>query len=113
MIPALNLRDGIHIPAETVKGFLWGGVESGMRWMHELPTILDAVCEMHSITRLWASPELRMNLVLFGESDTHGAIVLKLAQPHQEVDNEITSMRIHSGSGRYAELIDTDNTAAW
>lgn len=113
MIPDLYLRDGIHIPADTVKGFLWGGIESGIRWLEQLPPLLDAVCQQHKITNLQAAPQLSMNLVLFGESATHGPIVLKMAQPHWEVTNEITSMRIYSGSGLYAELLDSDESAAW
>lgn len=113
MIPDLTLRDGIHIPAKTVEGFLWGGVESGLRWMHELPALLDTVCQKHDITQLRPSPELRMNLVLFGESASLGPIVLKMAQPNWEVTNEIVSIRIVNESGRYARLIDADETAAW
>lgn len=113
MIPALTLQNGIHIPADTVKGFLWGGVESGVRWLKDLPTILEAACQKHSISQLRTSPELRMNLVLFGESAIHGPVVLKLAQPNWEVDNEIASMRIYSKGSRYAKLIDADESAAW
>lgn len=113
MIPSIQLPDGIHIPAETVKGFLWGGVESGLRWLEGLPALLDSVCQLHQITEVRPSPELRMNLVLFGESAIHGPVVLKMAQPNWEVDNEIASMRIYTSGGRYAELIDADTTAAW
>lgn len=113
MIPDLNLLDDIHIPAETVKGFLWGGVESGVRWMHALPALLDSICQRHNITNLRPSPEIRMNLVLFGESATHGPVVLKLAPPNWEVSNEIASMRIYSRGSRYAQFIDADETAAW
>lgn len=113
MISDLTLRDNIHLPADTVRGFFWGGVESGIRWLEQLPAILDAACEKHNISKLSASPELRMNLVLFGESATHGPVVLKLAQPNWEVNNEITSMRIAGKNGRYAKLIDADESAAW
>lgn len=113
MIPDINLRDGIHVPAGTVKGFLWGGVESGIRWAEELPTILEVVCQKHNISQLRTSPELRMNLVLFGESAIHGPVVLKLAQPNREVSNEIATTRIFNRSGRYAKLIDADESAAW
>ncbi len=113
MIPDLNLQNNIHIPAETVRGFLWGGVESGIRWLHGLPALLESVCQMHNITGLRAGPELRMNLVLFGESATLGPVVIKLAPPNWEVSNEIASTRIFNRSGRYAKLIDADESGAW
>lgn len=113
MISDLNLRDGIHISSDVVRGFFWGGVESGISWAEELPKILEAVCQKHNISQLRPSPELRMNLVLFGESAIHGPVVLKLAQPNWEVNNEIASMRIYSRGHRYAKLIDADETAAW
>lgn len=113
MIPDLNLRDGIRIPADTVKGFLWGGTESGLAWLEQLPLLIEAVCHQHKITNLQAAPQLSMNLVLFGESDIHGPIVLKMAQPNWEVNNEIASMRIYSESGLYARLIDANESAAW
>lgn len=113
MIPDINLKDGIHIPADTVKGLLWGGVESGIRWLEHLPAILDQLCQKHEITDLRPSPEIRMNLVLFGESATHGPVVLKLAQPHWEATNEITALRILGKTGHYAPLIDADVAGAW
>lgn len=113
MIPDLNLRDGIHIPARTVEGFLWGGIERGIRWLEELPTLVETICQKHDITDLRPSPEMRMNLVLFGESSTHGPIVIKLAPPHWEVSNEIAALRLHQQADHYVELIDADETAAW
>lgn len=113
MIPNLRLPNGIQVPAKTVEGFLWGGRESGVRWLQELPTILESICQKHTISQLVLSPEIRMNLVLFGESAVHGSVVIKLAQPHPEVAAEIACLRYMSITGHYAELIDADETAGW
>lgn len=112
-IQDLKLPGDIYIPVETLEGFLWGGRESGIRWLNQLPELIDSVCRQHKIVDLRPSPELRMNLVLFGESATHGPIVLKMAQPHREVSNEIAATRVMNTTGRYARLIDADESAAW
>lgn len=113
MIPDLLLRDGIVVPADRVKGFLWGGVDSGVEWLQRLPALLDSICQKHNITDLRPSPEMRMNLVLFGESEIHGSVVLKLASPHPEVSAEIACLRYVSNTGHYARLIDADESAGW
>lgn len=116
MMPIINdliLPNNIHVPATTVEGFLWGGRESGARWLEQLPALVESVCQQHTITHLRPSPELRMNLVLFGESSQHGPVVLKMAQPHDEVGNEIAATRVMMESGRYARLIDADESGAW
>lgn len=112
-IPDLNLPNGIHIPADQVRRFLWGGVESGVGWLKNLPELLDTLCQLHNITHLRTSPEMRMNLVLFGESATHGPVVLKMAQPNHFVTDEITCLRVMSRTGRYAMLIDANESAGW
>lgn len=112
-IPDLNLANDIRIPAAQVEQFLWGGVESGILWLEDLPALLNTVCQQHKITQLRPSPEMRMNLVLFGESATHGPVVIKLAQPNWEAPNEITAMRILARTGRYVRLIDAHESAAW
>lgn len=112
-IQDLKLPGNIHIPVETLEGFLWGGRESGIRWLNQLPALVESVCEQHQIVDLRPSPELRMNLVLFGESAIHGPIVLKMAQPHRESSNEIAATRVMNTTGRYARLIDADESGSW
>jgi streptomycin 6-kinase len=109
----LYLPNGIVIPADQVKGTLWGGVTSGIAWLQHLPTLVETLCQRFSIKNLRPAPEIRMNLVLFGDSAIHGPVVLKVAQPHPEASNEIACMRIMSSTGRYSRLIDADPSSAW
>lgn len=100
VIEDLSLPNGIVIPGDRVRGTLWGGVASGIAWLQRLPDMLKALCQRFSITDLRPAPEIRMNLVLFGESALHGPIVLKVAQPHHEATSEIAAMRIMDATGR-------------
>lgn len=109
----LHLPNGIVIPADQVKGTLWGGVTSGIAWLQRLPGLMETLCQRFSITDLRPAPEIRMNLVLFGESAIHGPIVLKVAQPHHEATSEIACMRIMGATGRYSRLIDADDSGSW
>lgn len=113
VINDLTLPNNIHISTEVLEGFLWGGRESGIRWLEQLPELVDSVCREHNITNLRPSPEMRMNLVLFGESSAHGSVVIKLAQPHHEVSNEIACMRLFSETGRFVRFIDANDSGAW
>lgn len=113
MIEDLYLPNDIVIPGDQVKGTLWGGVASGVAWLQHLPSMVEGLCQRFSISNLRPSPEMRMNLVLFGESDIHGPIVLKVAQPHHEASSEIACMRIMNDTGRYSRLIDADDSGAW
>lgn len=113
VVQDIALPNGIHLPAETLQGFLWGGVERGVAWFETLPALVEEVCQQHSIALLRPSPEMRMNLVLFGESAVHGPVVLKLAPPHPEVSNEIAAMQVFSRTPSYTQLIDADESAAW
>lgn len=109
----LNLPNNIQIAGEILEGFLWGGRESGIAWLDGAPALIDAVCQKHKISDLRVSPEMRMNMVLFGESSIHGPVVLKAAPPHWEVTNEINAIDMLNLTGLYAPLIDADESAAW
>ena len=112
-IKDLKLPNNFTIPAKTLEGFFWGGREAGLRWLETLPTLVEAICQRHTISDLRPSPELRLNLVLFGESATLGPIVIKLAPPNHEVSREIAALRIHGRNGRYARLLAADEAAGW
>ena len=113
VIKDLHLPNEIVIPAEQVKGTLWGGFASGVAWLQRLPAMVEQLCQRFEISDLRPSPEMRMNLVLFGESAIHGPVVLKVAQPHYEASNEIVSMRILGETGHYSRLIDADDSGSW
>ncbi len=108
----LNLPNNIHIPAEKAEGFLWGGRETGIRWLAKLPALVESICQKHNITDLSPAAEMRMNPVLFGESATLGALVIKLAQPHPEIVSEFNMAIYVSGHG-YPRVLDHDAHAAW
>ncbi len=112
-IKNLHLRDGVMIPANQVAGTLWGGVTSGVAWLQQLPMMVDDLCQRFSISELRPAPEIRMNLVLFGESAIYGPVVLKVAQPHHEASSEIACMRVMSETGHYSRFIEADDTKAW
>ena len=113
VIEDLYLPNGIVIPAELIRGTLWGGVESGIAWLGRLPSMLEELCQRFAISELRPSPSIRMNLVFFGESVIYGPIVLKVAQPHHEARSEIACMRIMSATGRYSRFIDADDSSSW
>lgn len=111
-IQDLYLPNNIHLPAEMVQGFLWGGRETGIAWLESLPALVDTICQRHNITNLSPAEEMRMNPVLFGESATLGSVVLKLAQPHPEIVSEFNMAIYVSGQGHPA-VLDHDVHAAW
>jgi len=103
---------GVVIPAEKARDFLWGGKESGARWLSELPSLVESICQRHQITALEPAEEMRMNPVLFGTSSTLGEVVLKLAQPHPEITSEFNMARYVGGQG-YPRVLDGNVDAAW
>lgn len=112
-IPDLHLPGNVDIPSSTLAGFFWGGVDAGIQWAAGAPALLESICQKHKVRDLRPAPELRMNLVLFGESAIHGQVVFKLAPPNWEVTNEITALRIFDKTGHYAPLIDSDVDEGW
>lgn len=111
-IQDLILPNNIRIPAANVEGFLWGGRESGILWLEELPALVERICQKHNITNLQTAPEMRMNPVLFGESATLGPVVLKLALPNDEITSEF-KMAIYVGGNGYPEVLDHDLQIGW
>lgn len=112
-IPDLHLPGKVTIPGSTLAGFFWGGVDAGVQWLAGVPTLLELICHKHTISNVQPVPNLRMNLVLFGDSAIHGPVVIKLAPPNWEVTNEITALRIFATTGHYAPLIDADIDQGW
>lgn len=110
--PDIVLINGPRIPGETAKQFLWGGRETGLLWLQQLPTLVEAICRKHKIRLSSELPDLSMNLVLFGESAIHGPVVLKLAPPHEEIASEFAMAIYVSGHG-YPRVFDSDLNAAW
>lgn len=94
-IPDISLPNGIVIPADTVRQFLWGGRETGVRWARRVGDILPYWCDRWGITLSDELPILAMNLVLFGESSEHGPVVIKTSPPHPESTAEIAALRHH------------------
>lgn len=95
-IPDIALPNGIVIPADTVRQFLWGGRENGIEWARLLPDVLAYWCERWGVTISDEMPVLAMNLVFFGESAEHGPVVIKTSPPHPEVAAEIDALRHHN-----------------
>lgn len=94
-IPDITLPNGVVIPAETVRQFMWGGVENGVTWAREVPDTLVHWCYRWGITLSDELPILAMNLVLFGESAEVGPVVIKTTPPHPEATAEIDTLRHH------------------
>lgn len=95
-VPDIALPNGNTIPAETVRQFLWGGRENGIPWARRIPDVLRDWCEREQVTLSPETPMLSMNLVLFGTSERHGPVVLKVSPPHPEVKVEIDALRHHA-----------------
>ncbi|MCO5225418.1 MAG: aminoglycoside phosphotransferase family protein [Thermomicrobiales bacterium] len=111
-VPAITLPNGLIIGSETTAQYLWGGRETGLQWLAQLPDLLNAICQQHTITLSSEIPEQSMNLVLFGESATRGPVVLKLAPPHEEIASEF-AMTMHVAGHGYPQVFGGDIRAAW
>jgi streptomycin 6-kinase len=95
-IPDIVLPHGVTIPGSTVRQFLWGDLHDGIAWARTIPDVLRDWCDWERVTLSAEIPVLSMNLVLFGESERHGPVVLKASPPHPEVTAEIDALRHHS-----------------
>lgn len=95
-ITDVTLPNGIVIPADNVRRFLWGGREDGVQWVQQLPDVLTYWCERWGVTISDDMPVLAMNLVFFGETAEHGPVVIKTSPPHREVAAEIDALRSHN-----------------
>ena len=95
-IPNLYLPNGVVIPAETVRQFLWGGRDGGIEWIRQIPDALIEWCRNHGVSLSHELPILTMNLVLFGLSEEHGPVVIKTSPPHPEVRAELDALRAHT-----------------
>lgn len=109
--PSLHLPNGVILPGERVDGFLWGGREAGLQWLKHLPHLIDTICREHTIEIESDLPDMRMNLVLFGTSESHGPVVLKLS-PYEEVSTEFAMTSYVSGHG-YPQVVAADFAAGW
>ena len=92
----LRLPNGIVVPRETLEGFLWGDRESGIQWLRRLPGMLEEALGQLRITLEPELPTLSMNLVLFGNSEVHGPVVIKTSPPHEEIIAEIHALQARS-----------------
>lgn len=109
--PALTLPNGVVLPPAQVEGLLWGGREQGMRWLQALPATLTDICARNGITLSTELPNMRMNLVLFGESVELEPVVLKLS-PYDEIAPELGMAAYVSGRG-YPRVYDHNLRDGW
>ncbi len=94
-IPDITLPNGIVVPADVVRQFLWGGRHAGVEWARAIPDVLKAWCARESVTLSEELPAMSMNLVFFGTSETHGPVVIKASPPHPEAVAELEALRHH------------------
>jgi streptomycin 6-kinase len=112
ILPSATVGPGIEVPKGLIRR--WVGFHSEDRtrsWLDALPATLETWCTRHAITLLPTTPPISFNLVLFGESPTHGGVVLKLSPPSAEVRSEIGGLREAAGHGM-VRLIDADPNVA-
>lgn len=103
---------GAVVTGAQLRAFMWGGNLAGEAWLRSLPETLARICEKWAIRLEPDLPRLSMNLVMFGESEIVGPVVLKTSPPHEEVTAEIGMIQAMQGRG-YPRLIDSSIDEGW
>lgn len=71
--------------------------EKGVKWLEELPNIINECKEKWKLTNFSISNELSYNFVVFCESSHYGKVALKIGVPHPELYTEIKALSIYNG----------------
>ncbi|HWV23863.1 MAG TPA: aminoglycoside phosphotransferase family protein [Thermomicrobiales bacterium] len=96
--PPILLPNGVTLTAEDQRKLSWPGDHSAS-WLDSLPETITQWCDRWRVTLDPRMPEINYNLVLFGTSEIHGPVVIKMAPPHPEGAAEMEAVHIAQQPG--------------
>lgn len=88
----ITLPNGAILTAGDQRKLAWPGAHAAA-WLEALPDTIAAWCDRWDVTLDPGNPIINYNLVLFGTSEQHGPVAIKMAPPHEEVAAEIEAVR--------------------
>jgi streptomycin 6-kinase len=95
-----TIGPGIDLPDRMIQRLInWQGRETAQSWFTTIESHLDAWCDEWDVTIEQRELPDTVSLVLFGESQQAGPVVLKIGPPDPERDAEIAATREAAGPG--------------
>lgn len=102
----IRLPNGASLTEEDQRKLSWPGPHS-TAWLESVPDTIASWCDRWRVTLEPTLPEINYNLVLFGTSELHGPVAIKMAPPHEEVAAEVEAVRAAQRPG-VVRLYDSD-----
>ena len=103
-----RLPGGIAIPASLIQNVrTWNADELTPGWLENLPRNVAALCDKWQITLNPTLPVSTITLVVLGDSEILGPVVIKSSPLADEFRSEATALRI-AGGGNVSKLHDVN-----
>ncbi|MBD3284731.1 hypothetical protein GF359_00170 [candidate division WOR-3 bacterium] len=98
----MKLPEGFRTRVRNV----WGS--GGDKWLEAFPDILSGCMKRWKLISITMHPELSYNFIAHGESETLGKVVLKIGVPVNEMEDEISALKLLNGD-HTVRLLDSDS----
>ena len=73
--------------------------EKGIRWLEQLPSLIQECAEQWQLSQLETADGLSYNYVAFAQHPAHGRVALKIGVPHLDLFSDMEAITLFDGKG--------------